>query len=167
MDPHSTGPPRQGSLVLSYDLHRSLGVLLLPVWIVLAFTSVYLSFPNLVRSLTALVSPISAAAIPPPRSDNDGDPRITPDAAVARALAAVPEARAFGFTRDFANHRYSVRLVLPDDINPAGNSQAYIDFSTGEVIDIRLRQTRRPACGFSTGNSRCIRARLSAQPGKV
>ena len=65
-------------------------------------------------------------------------PRITPDAAVARALAAVPGARAFGFTRDFANHRYSVRLVLPDDINPAGNSQAYIDFSTGEVIAVRL-----------------------------
>jgi uncharacterized iron-regulated membrane protein len=129
---------RQGPLKLGYDLHRSIGVVLLPVWIVLAFTSVYLSLPNLVRSLTALISPISAVAIPPPESESDGEPRVTPDAAVARALAAVPGARAFGFTRDFVNHRYSVRLVLPDEVNPAGNSQAYIDFATGEVIGVRL-----------------------------
>jgi len=31
-----------------------------------------------------------------------------------------------------------VRLTLPDEVNPAGNSQAYVDFSTGEVRAVRL-----------------------------
>lgn len=125
-----------GALTTTYDLHRSLGVVLLPIWIVLAFSSVYLSFPGAVRSTTALFS--SVIALPVAKSEWVGGPIVTPDEAIANALAAVPSATAFGLTRDFTHGRYSVRLVLPDDINPAGNSEAYVDFATGRVIAVRL-----------------------------
>lgn len=126
----------RGGLVFNYDLHRTLGVLLLPVWIPLAFSSIYLAFPNMVRSATATFSSVTAA--PLARTTWSGGPIVSPDFAVAAALAAVPSATPFGFTRDFANGRYSVRLVLPGDVNPAGNSQAYIEFSTGKVTALRL-----------------------------
>ena len=127
-------------------LHVALGVVLLPIWIVLAFTSIYLSFPNAIRSVTNVVSPVMAAPVPASRWA--GGPVVTPDMAVDRALAAVPLAKAFGFTRDFANGRYSVRLVLPGDVNPAGNSQAYIDFATGRAIAVRLASAAPAGLGF-------------------
>lgn len=127
---------RDGAFKMTYDVHRSFGVLLLPIWIVLAFTSVYLSFPNGVRSLAAVLSPVTPS--PPGSSRWDGGPIVPPDEAVAAALAAVPAAAAFGFTRDFTHGRYSVRLMLPDDVNPAGNSHAYVDFATGRVMAISL-----------------------------
>ncbi len=125
-----------GPYKLNYDLHRAIGVVLLPIWLVLAFTSVYLNFPGLVRGATATVTTISR---PPSRPTTaHGSPAVTPDDAIARAVAAVPGSTAFGFTRDFGNGWYSVRLIAPDDINPTGNSQAYIDFSTGAVEALRL-----------------------------
>ncbi len=127
-------------------LHVALGVFLLPIWIVLAFTSIYLSFPNAVRAATSVLSPVITAPIPASREA--GGPIVTPDIAVEHALAAVPSAKAFGFTRDFANRRYSVRLMLPDDVNPAGNSQAYIDFATGRVTAVRLASAVPAGLGF-------------------
>jgi uncharacterized iron-regulated membrane protein len=120
-----------GAYKVNYDLHRALGVALLPVWLVLAFTSVYLNFPGVVQQATAAFGAVSA---PPSRTvPTPLLPTITPDAAIARAVAAMPGARPFGFSRDFGNGWYSVRLIAPGEVNPAGNSRAYIDFATGEI----------------------------------
>lgn len=126
----------EGRHKLHYDLHRALGVSLLPVWIVLAFTSVYLNFPGLIRATTAMFSPTTGPPVAP--SNWAGGPIVTPDDAIASALAAVPSASAFGFTRDFPKGLYSIRLRMPGDINPAGNSHAYVAFSTGRVTALRL-----------------------------
>lgn len=125
-----------GPYKLNYDLHRALGVALLPIWVALAFTSVYLNFPDLVRAATARVAAVSAA--PTRAAVRVEEVVITPDQAIATALAHIPGAKPFGITRDFVRGWYSVRLVTPDDINPSGNSQAYVDFSTGEVVATRL-----------------------------
>ena len=128
-----------GSYKLTYDLHRALGVALLPVWLVLAFTSVYLNFPGLVRAATVSVSTLTA---PPTRlAVSVGPPATTPDHAIRAALARVPGAVPFGITQDFVRGWYSVRLVVPGDVNPTGNSQAYVDFSSGEVVAVRLAST--------------------------
>jgi uncharacterized iron-regulated membrane protein len=120
---------RSGSYKLTYDLHRASGVALLPVWLVLGFTSVYLNFPGLVRTATMAVATVTA---PPTRAVTPIErPAVTPDQAIATALADVPAARPFG-----------------GDVSPTGNSQVYVDFSTGEVVAVRLASTLRAGDRF-------------------
>lgn len=126
---------RDGPYKFTYDLHRALGVALLPVWLVLAFTSVYLNFPGLIRAATASVATVTAA---PTRAPVRVEAVVTPDQAIDAALAHVPGAKPFGVTRDFVRGWYSVRLMVPGDVNPSGNNQAYVDFATGEVVATRL-----------------------------
>jgi uncharacterized iron-regulated membrane protein len=133
--PSITVRRHDGPYKLAYDLHRALGVALLPLWIVLAFTSVYLNFPNLVRTVTARVATVTAA---PARAHVQHEQLVSPDRAIAAAVARVPGAKPFGITRDFARSWYSVRLVAPADVNPSGNTQVYVDFSTGMVVAVRL-----------------------------
>jgi uncharacterized iron-regulated membrane protein len=112
------------------------GVGLLPIWFLLAFTSVYLNFPRLVRAATATFSTITA--VPTRSAPRIAQPTATADDALAAALAYAYGAKPFGISRDFVHGWYSVRLVLPGDINPSGNSQVYVDFSTGAVVAARL-----------------------------
>jgi uncharacterized iron-regulated membrane protein len=127
---------RDGSYKVNYDLHRALGVGLLPIWIALAFTSIYLNFPRLIRAATATMSTVTP---PPSRPGMRGAlPHIPPDDAIARALTRVAGATPFGITRDFGRSWYSVRLKAPGDINPSGNTQVYVDFSTGDIVAVRL-----------------------------
>jgi uncharacterized iron-regulated membrane protein len=123
-----------GPYKLTHDLHRALGAALLPIWIVLAFTSVYLNFPSLIRAVTARVASVTAA---PTRTPVRSAQLIAPDRAIDTALARVPGAKPFGITRDFARSWYSVRLVAPGDVNPSGNTLVYVDFSTGAVVATR------------------------------
>jgi uncharacterized iron-regulated membrane protein len=124
-----------GPYKFTYDMHRALGVALLPVWLVLAFTSVYLNFPGLIRAATARVATVTAA---PTRALVRVEPFITPDQAIDAAVTHVPGAKPFGVTRDFVRGWYSVRLIVPGDVNPSGNSQVYVDFSTGDVVATRM-----------------------------
>jgi uncharacterized iron-regulated membrane protein len=126
---------RDGPYKFTYDIHRAFGVALLPVWLVLAFTSVYLNFPGLIRAATASVTTVTAAAT---RAPVRVEPVVTPDQAIDAAVARVPGAKPFGVTRDFVRGWYSVRLIVPGDVNPSGNSQVYVDFSTGDVVATRM-----------------------------
>jgi uncharacterized iron-regulated membrane protein len=132
----------QGLWIATWDLHRAIGLVLLPMWLMLAATSMYLAFPSGFRALVSTMAPV--AAVPIPKSTWRSGPAVSFDLAVSQALAAVQGARAFGVTRDFTNHRYSVRLVLDGDRNPAGNSQVYVDFGNGQVLAVRLA-TEAPA----------------------
>jgi uncharacterized iron-regulated membrane protein len=135
-----------GSYKLTYDVHRALGVALLPLWLVLAFTSLYLNFPGLIRAATMAVATVTA---PPTRSAARMErPAVTPDQAIAMALAHVPAAKPFGVTRDFSRSWYAVRLVAPGDVSPTGNSHVYVDFSTGEVVVTRLASALRAGDRF-------------------
>lgn len=144
--PIVTARRRDGPYKLTYDVHRALGVALLPIWIVLAFTSVYLNFPGLVRAATARVATVSAA--PTRAAVRLERVVVTPDQAIAAAVAHLPGAKPFGVTRDFVHGWYSVRLMVPGDINPSGNSQVYVDFATGDVVATRLAHTGRAGDRF-------------------
>lgn len=122
---------KQGSYKINYDLHRALGVALLPAWIVLSFTSIFLNLPGPVTAATAAFSPLTRPAAGRPY--RVGAPMITPDEAIQTALRQMPFARPYGFTRDFRNSRYSIRLRMPGDINLAGNGLALVDFAGGPV----------------------------------
>lgn len=121
-----------GSYKTNYDLHRSLSVVLLPAWLVLAFSSVYLNLPGLVKPSVNRLSPLTVAPTAPPRSGT-GPFTVTADRAVAVALDAVPGAELYSVTRDAGKGWYSVRLRRPDDPSPLGNNYAYVDGYTGRL----------------------------------
>lgn len=127
---------RAGSYKVNYDTHRVSGVVMTPILLVLAFTSIYLNMRTIVIPLVAKVSPLSAGVRG--KGYGDVDPAITPDAAMAAAARAVPNGRIDRFSRDFRNGWYTVRLQLPDDPGHYGNNIAAVDFMTGEVKSLRL-----------------------------
>jgi uncharacterized iron-regulated membrane protein len=129
----------RGVYKVNYDLHRAIGVWLLPVFTVLAFTSVYLNLPRLIAPAVDAVSPLSKA--PAGHRRQLEDVKVGPDQAVAVARAAVPFARPNSVFRDLRNGRYSVWLQRADDPSPYGNNVAYVDFVTGDLIGVRLSKS--------------------------
>lgn len=118
-------------------MHRVGGVLLTPVLLVLAFTSIDLNMRALVIPLVARMSPLSTAARGSGTGYGDRDPIVSPDAAMAIASRAVPGARLDRFSRDFRNGWYTVRLHLPGDPGWNGNNLVSVDFMSG---DVKLRR---------------------------
>lgn len=125
-----------GPYKVNYDVHRAIGVALLPVLAVLAFTSVYLNLPEIFRPSvnafstlterpTGQAYPLEAATIPP-------------DRAVGQALALVPDGRINSIFRDYARGNYSVLLERPDDIADSGDNFVYVDLTSGRVVATRL-----------------------------
>ena len=129
---------KAGSYTVNYDAHRAIGVWLLPVLTVLAFTSVYLNLPQLVRPAVNAFSPLSKA---PPRSNPVGMATLTPDQAIAIAKATVSSGRPNSVIRDIRNTSYTVWLQRPDDPSPYGNNAVYIDATTGAVTAARIART--------------------------
>ena len=122
---------RAGSYKVNYDLHRAFGVVLLPVFTVLAFSSVYLNLPDLVRNATSAFSPVTAT--PRRQRESAATPTVSPDQAIASALSVVPSARPAYLARDNSSGWYSVGLRLPGDLSTSGDTRAYIDYASGEV----------------------------------
>jgi len=131
---------KRGAYKANYDLHRAGGVWLLPVMMVLAFTSVALNLPQYVRPFVLAFSPLSR---------QPAGERVTPEEAVVtfdQADAAVrrmfPEAKTNDIFRDLSNGRHSVYFHLPEDVNPQGDDFALVDLKTGAITAVR-----RPAHG--------------------
>ena len=130
----------RSAYVLNYDLHRASGVWLLPVLTVMAFTSVALNLPQIVRPLVELFSPLSR--LPSGTHISPEEAVVTfgqSDAAVHRMF---PEAKTNNIFRDLGNGRDSVYFHLPGDVNPQGDNFALIDLKSGAITAIR-----RPARG--------------------
>lgn len=125
-----------GAYKVNYDLHRAIGVGLLPVLIVLALSSIYLNLPEIFRPAVIAFSPLTERPVGTPR--RAGAPMISPDRAVARALAAVPGGRVSSIYRDFRNGWYSVLIHRSGDVSPSGDNFVYVDLTTGGVTARRL-----------------------------
>ncbi len=122
---------RAGSYKINYDLHRAFGVVLLPVFTVLAFSSIYLNLPDLVRSATSAFSPVTAT--PHRQRESAAAPTVSPDQAIAIAAAVAPAAQPAYLALDTSSGWYSVGLRLPGDLSTSGDTRAYIDFASGDV----------------------------------
>lgn len=127
---------RQGVYLLNYDLHRAMSVLLLPVSLALAFSSVYLNLPGAVRPVVASLSPLAveqtslgAATCATPASA---------DEALRAATLAVPGSKPYLIAREFSRGWYRVRLRQVDDIGVFGDSAAYINACDGSVASLKL-----------------------------
>lgn len=126
----------RGLYRLTYDLHRATSILLLPVLLVLAFTSVYLNLPATIRPAVSVWSVLR----PEPRSRGRATCAVAvpADAALRAAVAAVPGSKPYLIAREFGKGWYRVRLQTSLDAGPFGDSAAYIDACSGEVADLRL-----------------------------
>lgn len=137
-----------GGYKLNYDLHRAASLVTLPVLIVVAFTSVFLNLPQLVKPAVAHFSPLFSASSLPVAAHLDLDaPTVSPEQAIATARAALPGARVHSIGRDYAKGLYNIRLQLPGDVSPAGNNNAYVRMDDGSLVRLRT------AAGASAGDS--------------
>lgn len=126
---------RHSTYRMQYDLHRSLGVWLLPVLSVMAFTSVYLSFPIGTRQAIGRVLPLTPPLTSTPLQ---GVPILSPQMAMNNAMRAVPDAEPRSMFREPGSGWYSIRLRQPGDVAPYGNSQVYVSMATGDIVATRL-----------------------------
>lgn len=139
----------RGAYRANYQLHRAVGWWLLPVLVVLAFTSVYLNLPQYVVPVVAAFSPLTpvpAGGEPVP----EDDVRVSQDAALASLRALLPEARPSSVLRDLGRGRHSILFHLPGDVSPQGDNFAFVDLRTGAVTAVR-----RP--GTATAGDRFLR----------
>jgi len=143
--PMLTARVNGGAYKANYDLHRAGGIWLLPVLIVLAFTSVALNLPEYFRPVVLALSPLSRQ--PTGRRVVVEEAVVTFDQADAAVRRMFPEAKTNNIYRDLANGRHSVYFHLPEDANPQGDDFALVDLKTGEIAAVR-----RPAA--STGGDR-------------
>jgi len=125
---------------LNYDLHRASGVWLLPVLLVLAFTSVSLNLPQYFRPAVEFFSPLSQR--PPGTRIQADEAVVTFDQADAAVRRMFPEARTDNIYRDLNHGWHSVYFHLPGDANPQGDNFALVDLKTGTITDVM-----RPAQG--------------------
>lgn len=130
-----------GSYKLNYDLHRTASLVTLPILVVVAFTSVYINLPSLVRPVVNTISPLFNSAVIPSAGRVDLDtPRVTVEQAIATARSVMPEARNHSVGRDFIKGLYSVRMHLPNDVSPTGNNTVYVRMTDGQVAYQRRAQ---------------------------
>lgn len=127
-----------GSYKVNYDLHRMLGVVFLPALIVLAFTSVYLNLPQLIRPAVQAVSTLPDRPVRPRLALTA--PTVSPDIALATAQAAVPDGRVTSMYRDFSSSWYSVLMNRPGDLPDSGEHFVYVDLTTGAIAATKSPQ---------------------------
>jgi uncharacterized iron-regulated membrane protein len=137
----------KGSYKLNYDLHRAASVLSFPILIVVAFTSVYLNLPELVKPVIEQFSPLGSSAPSAGRLGLDAS-IVSPEAASQAARAALPGARVSFISRDFAKGLYTVRLHLPQDVSPNGNNTIYVGMRDGAIVHRRLAAEQSAADTF-------------------
>ena len=127
-----------GAYKVNYDIHRAVGVVLLPVLTVLAFSSVALSLPGLVRPAVDALSPV--ATRPTDRKPYPLDaPVFSPEVAIERSIAAVGTgSRVSSIYADYRQGWYSVLVHRPGDLAPYGDHYVYIDLGSGDLAASRL-----------------------------
>jgi uncharacterized iron-regulated membrane protein len=125
------GRPRRFAL----DLHRRIGIVGLIPSTVLAITGALLIFrPYLAPALNHLTGPMPLDSIARSGSDHSLDPP-TADQVRDKAMLAYPEARMTRlYLPEGAEGSFAVRLHLPEEGNPHGNTAMRFDRYSGETI---------------------------------
>ncbi len=144
-----TMTPGESAIRRHYNLHKLGGLSSAVVLFILAFTGVYLAFPDYVIALVRLFSPVQ---------DAPKDLRVEPIAAadpisveravaVAREVFPDAELKWIGFPdRDRHTGLYQVALRQPGEVRiTGGQSHVWINAWTGDVV--RVRDWRRFTAG--------------------
>lgn len=128
----------RGGYKLNYDLHRSANLITLPVLVVVAFTSVYLNLPGLVKPVVKAISPATGTVEVPALGPVElSAPKVPAELVLASAQRAFPNARLHSLGMDYRKGLYSVRLQLPGDVSPTGNTTTYFGMGDGHAVFTR------------------------------
>lgn len=136
---------------LNYDLHKATGFASAAILLVLAFTGVYMIFPEWIK-------PCVTVFVPETVSDPDalhsrsqtGLKRIDPDRAVAITRKAFPDAELKRlYLPDRQEDVYIARVRLPGEVRrSSGNTRVWIDQYSGEVLAVHDWNNRNVADAF-------------------
>src|SRR5690606_32447152 len=123
---------------LNYDLHKTLGVAAALFLLVLAFTGVYMIFPEWVKPA---VTVFSSETLPPEdlKSGSAADDRLTPEDALAVARQLFPDAKFDHFhPPQGTDGTYEIGLRRPGEVQKTfGRTQVWIDQYSGQVLAVR------------------------------
>lgn len=130
-----------GGYKLNYDLHRTASFVTLPILVVVAFTSIYLNLPNMVKPAVGTFSPLfNMESVPSAGHMDLAAPRVPIEQVIATARNTLPGARVHSVGQDFVKGLYSVRMQLPDDVSPTGNNTVFVRMADGQVVFQRKLQ---------------------------
>lgn len=130
---------------LNFDLHRSVGLLSLPIMLVIAFSGAYMNLPDIAKPAVTTFSPLFKQ--PVASRVLAQDITISPEQAIAMAYEIASKAQAntnfhaVSFAADLAKGWYAVRLLAPSDPSPRGNNVVYINPQTGRVLATQFAVT--------------------------
>lgn len=123
----------------NYDLHKTLGIFAAPLLFVIAFTGVYMIFPNLINPVIDLVSERTKHTECIASTHADAATLIAPETALAIALEHFPEAQFDHFHPPQAEEgTYEIGLRQPGEPQTSfGATQVIVDQYTGKVLAVR------------------------------
>jgi uncharacterized iron-regulated membrane protein len=128
----------KGGYKLNYDLHRSPGLITLPILLVVAFTSVYLNLPVMVKPVVKALSPATGSFVVPKVATMDPAAlKVSAEEAMGAAQSQYPAGRIQSVGRDFGKGVYSVRVQLPGDVSPTGNTTVYVSMKDARPVAVR------------------------------
>ncbi|MEX2138235.1 MAG: PepSY-associated TM helix domain-containing protein [Pirellulales bacterium] len=122
----------------NYDLHKTLGIVAAPLLAVIAFTGVYLVFPEWVKPAVTMLSADTPPLLNLKSATQTGQP-ITPEQAIDIAMAQFPDARFCHFHPPQGDDgAYEVAVRQPHEVQQSfGATQVWIDQYTGSILAIR------------------------------
>ncbi|MES2529995.1 MAG: PepSY-associated TM helix domain-containing protein [Pseudomonadota bacterium] len=169
---------RQGGAKLNFDLHRSGGVWLWGILLMLAVTSVSLNLGREVMkpviSVFSTVAPTPFEARKPSRIDAPVEPELSREQAIA---LAVDHVRALGWNAPpgeiFYAHRfgiYGVSFFFPErdeSDDGMGNPWIYLDGVTGRVVSSKVPGTGSAGDVFMQAQLPLHSGRILGMPGRI
>lgn len=140
----------RGGVRFQYDLHKTVGIVSALLLIVIAFTGVFMEFPEWVKPVVTI---FSEETLPPEglkSEQTDGESAITVDQAMAIAQQRFPNA-SFDHLHPPVDSAgvYEVALLQPGEIQSSfGRTQVYVDRFTGKILEVRIPKDFTAADAF-------------------
>lgn len=137
---------------LNYDLHKTAGVFSTVVLLVIAFTGVYMIFPEWIKPVVTVFSPETNPPEELKSTASQTEQSITPDQAVAIASSRFPAASFCHFhPPEGTDGVYEVAVRQPGEAQRSfGRTQVWIDQRTGTILAVRDPRTSTAADVFFT-----------------
>lgn len=140
--------PRTSATRIAFDVHRSIGIVFAITLLLATATGATLVYVNYVRDAVSLFSKVEPFPTVPWQMQNTSEP-LQLDRLVANVKSRFPQhalLEIHGSPRQMAGHLYY--LKLPGDVHRLGDTLAWINPLSGELMIERSPRTRTAGEGF-------------------
>jgi uncharacterized iron-regulated membrane protein len=133
-----------------YDLHKTLGIACSLVLLVIAFTGVYMIFPEWIKPIVAVVAQETREPKNLKTKATANHPRLSPEKVLAIAQRRFPDAQFDHFHPPLEKEGvYEMAFRQAGEIQRAfGRTQVWIDPGTGEILAVRDTRMATAADSF-------------------